>query len=418
MILFLLLVYLFVPVCIFLVSPINQYNYTVRVDKNGSDQPHCLLGNGSCHTLEYVLHALSSANFAGMNFSIVLSYSQQIDQLYYIIFHNISMELKGVGMPVLSISNKFSLDFINFHFFSANGLTVQKLESIHLKNGQSVKFSNCSFEFISFLRFNHVHDLKFSYCAFKSGLSNISHTYFGLYVVNNTKFDGCTFQSLTAIHYLITCIKEISELHIINCSYERIVGGILSVSTNINKRPAKIVIENTSISNTVNNKNDNFLIRFAWDPFFEGMTANVNISITSSNFIDNVLSTVYNSFKSSIISISCLSGSIQDACYIPIHLSVMNVTFRNNLGTGLFLNQLPRYGNKILDSVFFFNNTGLYGAGITIQSSNVELQNVSFIKNTALYGGSIFIPSQQCSYFGRNNHTDIHFSENKGLANI
>ena len=397
--------------CCTTVSPVSSITYTVHINKNGSDQPQCLLGNGSCCTLEYVLTSISKPNFTRTNFSIFIYYSQHVYQSRKMKFHN--MELKGIGMPVLSI--RYFLEFRNFHSFSVDGFVILPLYWIDFSHGSIVKFSNCLFERSNLMRFYRVHVVRFSGCAFNSSLF---HTNFRLYGIQNTVFDGCTFQSLTAIPYLIdhdNAERSVLLVHIINCSFERIVGGILSVSSSIESRHAKIMIENSSISKT---ENDDYLIKFAWDTFFYEMRSSLTISITNSTFINNILRSVFNIYKSSIISISCLSGNSQDKCIIPAYIYIMNIIFKNNLGTALFFNELPKYGKKILNSVFFFNNTGLYGAGITIQSSEVELQNVSFIKNTALYGGSIFISSQQCSYFGRNNHTDIHFSENNGLANI
>ena len=91
--------------------------------------------------------------------------------------------------------------------------------------------------------------------------------------------------------------------------------------------------------------------------------------------------------KSSILNIVCLLGEWYCEPYLTVIL--LNDTFSNNLGAGLSLNGILAH----LSSLNFTNNTGVFAAGMSIQSQyKIEMQNVFFINNTAIFGGVIFHP--------------------------
>ena len=72
-------------------------------------------------------------------------------------------------------------------------------------------------------------------------------------------------------------------------------------------------------------------------------------------------------------------------------------------------------------NVSFTNNTALFGAGMGIKSSHVQIQNVSLSRNTGFFGGVIFIASgYSCTEFIYNNNAsaDLVLSENNANADI
>ena len=136
------------------------------------------------------------------------------------------------------------------------------------------------------------------------------------------------------------------------------------------------------------------------------------IQILDSLFSENRLGYMFKTYKSSIIDVT-QSGLIME----QMQISISNVIFSNNVGIGISLNFI----SAVLLNVSFTNNTALFGAGMNIKSSLVQIQNVSLSRNTGFFGGVIFIPSGYfCTKFIYNNNAsaDLVLSENNANANI
>ena len=69
-----------------------------------------------------------------------------------------------------------------------------------------------------------------------------------------------------------------------------------------------------------------------------------------------------------------------------------NISFINNTGTGLKLKEVIVYFNNIT----FYNNTGVYGGGMTLYHTRIYLSgHLIFKRNTALFGGAIYIATAE-----------------------
>ena len=102
--------------------------YNVRVDVNGANKPGCIIGLGSCHTFGYVLDSLSSGNYSGNQFSVVISYSHQVELQAQSSceLHNISLELIGVGKPRLYMMNSTLMwSYSDIFSISSNCTTLE-----------------------------------------------------------------------------------------------------------------------------------------------------------------------------------------------------------------------------------------------------------------------------------------------------
>ena len=75
-----------------------------------------------------------------------------------------------------------------------------------------------------------------------------------------------------------------------------------------------------------------------------------------------------------------------------VNIILCNISFINNIGTGLKLNEVIVYFNNIT----FYNNTGVYGGGMTLYHTRIYLSgHLIFKRNTALFGGAIYIATAE-----------------------
>ena len=113
----------------YLVEKSQPIIYNVHVDVNGANKPGCIIGLGSCHTIGYVLDSLSSGNYSGNQFSVVISYSHQVNEVTFPQFyaiHNIGMKLIDVGKPRLYMMNSTLMwSYSDIFSISSNCTTLE-----------------------------------------------------------------------------------------------------------------------------------------------------------------------------------------------------------------------------------------------------------------------------------------------------
>ena len=93
------------------------------------------------------------------------------------------------------------------------------------------------------------------------------------------------------------------------------------------------------------------------------------------------------------------------------HLNISNINFINNTATGLELKYVTMYFNNIT----FYNNTGLYGGGMSLYQTSIYLCGpLRFENNKADFGGAIYIAVIEGFAFDRYCTTleQITFSSN------
>ena len=173
-------------------------------------------------------------------------------------------------------------------------------------------------------------------------------------------------------------------------------------------------ILNTSISKHINLVS-NHLIQFVFEMFPTYVSIDIQVTIINSLFIDNRLDKKY---ETSIIDITKTRSWFKHLDQLPISVSMSNVTFRNNFGTGISLNGILAN----LTNVNLTNNIASNGVGMSIRSSKVYFQNVSFMKNTGFFGGVIYVLAgfscTELSFENNNASTAVIFSENNVNSNI
>ena len=119
---------------------------------------------------------------------------------------------------------------------------------------------------------------------------------------------------------------------------------------------------------------------------FSNNTSGGNIlEITSDRLYMSNLNLISNKIKwmeYSIIRITAILLFHEQSLYI------CNINIINNTGTGLKLEEVKVYFNNIT----FYNNTGVYGGGMSLYDTRVYLTGPLILKrNTALFGGAIYI---------------------------
>ena len=405
--------------------------YNVRVDVNGTNnKPGCIIGLGSCHTFGYVLDSLDRHwNYSGNHFSVIISYSHQVDEVvsfspFYAIYevYDIRMRLIGIGKPILYMNN-ITLMWFRSGFFSIDNLILHNIGNMVFQFTWIVKFTNSNLIYAGSVIVDTINTLMLSDCLLKSNILTSKPSAFSLHNVSNVVINDCRFHSLNVVESVFDIELNGSTVRIVKSTFEEITGSILEISRTKAHAPNTIEINNSSFIKNVVSQRD-YLITFNWhtsvftDIFIDYINVGISDYITVANtiFSENILKFMYNAYKSSILNIACPLGGWYCESYLTVML--LNNTFSNNLGTGLSL-----YGIAVnLNSVNFTNNTGLFAAGMSIQTKfTVQMQDVFFINNTAIFGGVIFIQSNGgCPnfHFKTNASVDIHFSENNEIPNF
>ena len=445
---------------------ISQSVQIVHVDRNGTDQLGCLFGNESCHTLGYVLNSLSGTirYSIGTHFRIVISYQHSTYLKSNLSLNHTNVELIGIGKPHILIQSECTVQFTNFDSFSTESLemdfvncqiTFQKGRSITLKDFslnqvhvytkavEEFECSTCSLVnvelCITSIGMTSITEARVSFDTSRfQGKTNLTFEYAGVITIANSFFFKLETHILIRVY-----LDNVLKFNISNCKFQEITGhpfnGIIRFYYNlptIADKPRRVVISNCTFSyftslttgsvlefDTFDNNilievqilNNNFKQITVYNSILliESSTTPIQILIINSSFTDNRLDINY---KSSIIYVSKYSNSHDTGRSIVV--SMRNVTFRNNFGTGISLNGI----SANLTNVNFNKNTALYGVGMSIRSSEVYFQNVSFMKNTGFFGGVIHILSGfSCTEFdfeNNNDSTSIIFSENDINSNI
>ena len=394
--------------------------YNVRVDVNGTNEPGCIIGLGSCHTFGYVLNSLSSGNYSGNQFSVVISYSHLVkveDDLPDI--DSTNMELIGVGKPTLYM-NGLDLTWAKSDIFSTDNLILHNFTFLDFQSTRIVKFTNSNLIYSGSVFADNIETIMFSGRLLHSNKQTIDRSSFSLSNVSNVVINDCRFHSFDVVDSVFDIELNGSTVSIVKSTFEEITGSILEISrrktsaSTSNSNYAMIEIVNSSFTNNVVSEKG-YLITFNWQMEDAALYTDY-LLVVNSIFSEKILRIMYKTYKSSILNIVCTTGDWY--CEDAVTVMLLNDTFSNNLGTGLSLYGIPAN----LSSLNFTNNTGLFAAGVSIQSQYIiEMQDVFFINNTAIFGGVIFIQSNGgCPnlVFKTNASVDIHFSENSGIPNL
>ena len=369
-----------------------------------------------------------------------------------------------VRTDLLTITYYQSVKFVSFR-----GCVIE-YGQLWITGAHDIHFSSCILESVA-LQIDNVNNTAFEYCKFQSISFNSNDYSCGYTEMSfifkrsiSTSFKSCKFLSLTIFNpYLIVFEHGVEELQIVNCLFREITGGgilhvfgdknevsncalsikntlfsnnsntpfdLLTIKTDVKELifdnctfkettgnilefwgEQQTIISTIKIQNSIFSKNINYdsshLIRFAWE--FGNPAHNVHIGIINSSFNNNRLTLMFKSYETSIIDIT--DSSFEDISDIQVNIE--NVTFQNNLGTGLFLSSV----RASLVNVNFINNTGLFGSGMNLQSSKLKIKEIFFRENTVVYGGVIFVIGH-CSEFFPNSSNQMYFSENHAIANI
>ena len=446
-------------------SSISQSVQIVHVDRNGTDQPGCLFGNESCHTLGYVLNSLSGIRYSiGTHFRIVISYQHSTHLQSNLSLNHTNVELIGIGKPHISIQSECTVQFQNFDSFSIESLALDFLNcQITFRKGRSINFKDFSLKQVH-VYIKAVEEFECSFCflenvklwirsidmtfiaeahvsfdnSYFQGKTNLKFKYAGVVTIANSSFSRINTHVLILVH-----LDDVLKFNISNCKFQEITGhpfnGIFifiydqPTSDDVQK-PRRVVISNSNFSYITSQTTGSVLKFITFDNnilikvqiinshfkqitvyngilIIESITTPIQILIINSSFTDNRLG---RKCESSIISVSEASNS-HDRLIV---VSMSNVTFGNNFGTGISLNGI----SANLTNVYFNNNTALYGVGMSIRSSKVYFQNVSFMKNTGFFGGVIYILSgfscTELSFENNNTSTAVIFSENNVNSNM
>ena len=444
---------------------ISQSVQIVHVDRNGTDQPGCLFGNESCHTLGYVLNSLSGIRYSiGTHFRIVISYQHTTHLQSNLSLNHTNVELIGIGKPHIFIQSECTVQFQNFGSFSTESLVLDFANcQITFRKGRSINFKDFSLKQVHVYT-KAVDEFECSFCSLVNvtlcitsigmtsitearvsfdkshfqGKTNLTFKYAGVITIANSFFFKLETHILIRVY-----LDDVLKFNISNCKFQEITGnpfnGIIRFYYNLPTnddldKPRRVVISNSNflyitslttasvlefetydnniqINVQIINSHFKQIKVYNGIVIIESITTPIQILIINSSFTDNRLDSNY---ESSIIYVSEASNSHDRS----INVSMSNVTFRNNFGTGISLNGI----SANLTNVNFNNSTALYGVGMSIRSSEVYFQNVSFKKNTGFFGGVIHILSgHSCTEFefeNNNGSTSIIFSENNVNSNM
>ena len=183
----------------------NGSNYnnasTIQVTKNGSDDPVCLLGSGSCFSLGYVLNSSMWHVHRPFPLTVVVTVSQNIEDIFkhrnILNLNSNTLLLKGVGYPRPSL--QFTTDtiwnadhnFVNFTKISFQGFNISG--SVKLSNGKFITFYNCRYDVSVRSWFYNAHRIHFLSCSFYNSRQYGDRPGLQFVQIKNANFSDCIF---------------------------------------------------------------------------------------------------------------------------------------------------------------------------------------------------------------------------------
>ena len=411
----------------------NQ-NITIYIQEDGIDQSKCMEGNESipCHTLSYILNQInnrSNDTFNGTNISVYvyITYYQDITNLSYLQLL-VNLYLIGLDNPVLDFSEQnlfFSLQ--GGGSFHAENITFYRI-GVEFSFIVTVSFNKCIFTSgnstladTEGLYIDDVHNLTISNCLFCNNIiiNDAQTTLIGIEDVSNVEISGCEFYQNKGNSYLIHIgFKQVHNLTISNCLFHNNDAQytLIEIANAINveisgcelyqNEGQDLIVSFLSLSFLMDNCS--FYGNNMKEAIFvlESFTSESSFIITNSLFYNNTSSGNILGIRSNNLLMSntkLISNKIKWMEYSIIqitailtyynqNLSIFNVSFINNTGTGLKLKEVVVKFNNIM----FYNNTGVYGGGMSLYAPSIYLTGpLIFKRNTALFGGAIYIATAE-----------------------
>ena len=267
-----------------------------------------------------------------------------------------------------------------------------QLTLIEIENVLNVDISGCEFyqnkdqDHLILIGSQQVHNLTISNCLFHN--NDAQFTLIEIKDILNVEISGCKFYQNKGQEYLIemTFSSYLSDMD--NCS----------IYDNNDIKDAIFHLESSSSESMFTITNCLFSNNTSGGSILEIVSKGLYMS--NINLVSNKIKWI----EYSIIQIRAIHHSYKQ------QLSISNINFINNTGTGLKLKEVAVYFNNIT----FYNNTGVYGGGMSLYNTQIWLNgSLTFERNVALYGGAIYIATAEifdhpsCTSFGQ-----ITFSNN------
>ena len=291
---------------------------------------------------------------------------------------------------------------------------------------------------ISIGNFEPVHNLTISNCLFHNNDPQLA--LIQIDNVFNVEISGSEFYQHKGQNHIISIISEQGNLIISNCLFRNnnpqldIIMILAAFNVKIsgcefcqNKGQDELIVtfccccffamDNSSfydndIKDTIfhlesSNSVSMFIIT---NCLFSNNTSGGNIlEITSDRLYMSNINLISNKIKwieYSIIRITAILLSHEQS------LHIYNINIVNNTGTGIKPKEVRVYFNNIT----FYNNTGVYGGGMSLYDTRIYLtEPLIFKRNTALFGGAIYITRAEIVNNPYNCTTTVFFYKNTTL---
>ena len=288
----------------------------------------------------------------------------------------------------LYIEDIYNLTITNCLFHNNDALSAL----IVIYNVLNVEISGCEFyknkgqEYYKLISSQQVHNLTISNCLFHN--NDAQFTLKEIKDILNVEISGCKFYQNKGQEYLIEMTFSSYSSDMDNCS----------IYDNNDIKDAIFHLESSNSESMFTITNCLFSNNTSGGSILEIVSKGLYMS--NINLVSNKIKWI----EYSIIRIRAIHHSYKQ------QLSISNINFINNTGTGLKLKEVAVYFNNIT----FYNNTGVYGGGMSLYNTQIWLNgSLTFERNVALYGGAIYIATAEifdhpsCTSFGQ-----ITFSNN------
>ena len=393
----------------------NTTRPTIYVDtNNGHDVPSCLMGQGRCKSLHYVLKRSVKGS---VSLTIDLSYYKKVLHQFpdcrwkllkpYALQHS---NISFVGIPDNQLAIP-CIQFTNFSILAFTGITFLSMPM--MRYGNLVEFHTCTL----------LND--------PLPIDNIDGTEIKYFQLKNLVFFHCSFATTHRMHSIKAYIfKSIQQILFLDCSFQVYSdpGNVLYKFQHCNY----VIFNNCLFVN-----NSKVTIHSSRRVFMKQTHYGIeHLIIKSCSFMYNKILPLSGLLQVSVFRLEIFNTVFAHNEITPyqsnnyqalvrlrgtIHVNIANVTFQNNVGLPIWIfNVINKSSLQKFNNVSFINNKGMNAVGvymifapnveqITVNFTNLSFQGNNYISN---YGGGIFIHSS--STLGLNNVinvNNIHFKD-------
>ena len=433
---------------------------------------NCLFRNNDAQSgLIWIRHVLnmqiSGCEFYQNNDQIWIGFVQ----VYILTICNCIFRNNDAQSVLIWIRRVSNVEISGCEFYQNKGpvyLTLITLEEVdnlsigkcffHNNDGQSaliaieddvsiVEISGCEFyqnkgqAYLISIGFERVHNLTISNCLFRNNINDAISDVIMIEFedVLNVEISGCEFyQNKGQTHLIQIILEQVNNLTISNCLFRNndaqpdLIMIVDAFNVEIsgcefyqNKGQDELIVTNLGYLFHMDNcsiyGNDvKYTIFHLESSNFESMFTITNCLFSNNTSGGNVLEITSNRLHMS--NINLISNKIKWIEYSIIqittillsheqNLHIYNINFINNTGTGLKLKKVIVF----LNNIKFYNNTGVYGGGMSLYDTFIYLTGpLIFKRNTALFGGAIYIATAALSFVSYSCTTfeQITFSSN------